>query len=126
MGAWDCKLRCVWGSSTPEVFLGRVETVPIDIENLNLLEGPFEDSEGALAEARAAGWEGFTDYDRGIEAPYGEERAFARVRLWRRASEAEVAACAELLAKRAAENERTQLERDRAELERLKAKLGVS
>lgn len=121
---WNYKLLCVLNSEVVDAVDGRVRSCRIDVENLGLLDVSFDEIPARISEMRAAGWEGFTDYTCESQADRYSEYPVAQVRLWRRATDEEKAAYDEYIRQRNAAAELAQLERERAELARLKAKLG--
>lgn len=117
-------LRAARDSEVAEVLNGRVRSCQIDVGDLGLLDGSIDSVLSILAELRAAGWEGLTDYECTIAYSYGDEYPVARVRLWRQATAEEISTYDEHIRQRNEAAELALLEHERAELARLKAKLG--
>lgn len=124
---WDYKVETHVPTEIPVVTDdGRVRSVPIDVGDLAVFDCDFENMSALIGSIRSYGWQGFTGYSCGLEYDYGceEGRPLARARLWRRATEEEVAAHKEHVrveAEKAAKARRQMME---AELERLKRELG--
>lgn len=105
---------------------GRVRSVPIDVDDLAVFDCDFENMAALIDSIRSYGWQGFTDYSCELVYDYGCEggRPVAQARLWRRATEEEVAAHKEHVRAKAEEIARERRRMMEAELERLKRELG--